>query len=275
VDYPPNRRQFAKPIAGFSWSGPSCRGCCQTSSGWFRAAKPTATRPRRCRLRRSRAGRGAWPAGCRSLLLDVRSSASQVSPFRVSGRWCPPFPRCWQPPLPRVPAKDRNVRVGLQSLSRRHTPSCLPPETGPTRPVLRTRQIATLPGPCIATGTPRHLSSGGSGWLAPVDGNSGPGLRFKALVNRSAPASRCQRLASRASRSSSSQCQDPSRIRRRIRTGPCTAQTAVRRAGSSCSRTCVVLAILESSPHPGVGGLSRSRPYERWSSACWRACRLV
>jgi hypothetical protein len=130
-------------------------------------------------------------------------------------------------------------------------------------------------GVSSATGTPRHLSSGGSGWLAPVDGNSGPGLRFKALANRSAPASRCQRLASRASRSSSSQCQDPSRIRRRIRTGPCTAQTAVRRAGSSCSRTCVVLAILESSPHPEVGGSSRSRPSERWSSACWRACRLV
>jgi hypothetical protein len=126
-----------------------------------------------------------------------------------------------------------------------------------------------------ATGTPRHLSSGGSGWLAPVDGNSGPGLRSKALANRSAPAFRCQRLASRASRSSNSQCQDPSRIRRRIRTGPCTAQTAVRRAGSSCSRTCVVLAILESSPHPGVGGSSRSRPSERRSSACWRACRLV
>jgi hypothetical protein len=126
-----------------------------------------------------------------------------------------------------------------------------------------------------ATGTPRHLSSGGSGWLVPVDGTSGPGLRFKALANRSVPAFRCQRLASRASRSSSSQCQDPSRIRRRIRTGPCTAQTAVSRAGSSCSRTCVVLAILESSPHPGVGGSSRSRPSERWSSACWRACRLV
>jgi hypothetical protein len=71
-----------------------------------------------------------------------------------------------------------------------------------------------------ATETPRHLSSGGSGWLVPVDGTSGPGLRFKALANRSVPAFRCQRLASRASRSSSSQCQDPSRIRRRIRTGP-------------------------------------------------------
>jgi hypothetical protein len=127
-----------------------------------------------------------------------------------------------------------------------------------------------------ATGTTRrHLSSGGSGWLAPVDGNSGPGLRFKALANRSDPAFRCQRLASRASRSSSSQYQGPSRIRRRIRTGPCTAQTAVRRAVSSCSRTASSLAILESSPHPGVGGLSRSRPSERWSSACWSACRLV
>jgi hypothetical protein len=127
----------------------------------------------------------------------------------------------------------------------------------------------------MAAGTPCHLSSGGSGWLVPVEGSSGPGLRFRALANRSAPAFRCQRLASRASRSSSSQCQDPSRIRRRIRTGPCTAQTAVRLAASSCSRTCVVLAILESSPHPGVGGSSRSRPSERWSSACWRACRLV
>ena len=44
-------------------------------------------------------------------------------------------------------------------------------------------------------------------------------------------------------------------MRRRIRTGPCTAQTAVRRAGWSCFRTWVVLAILESSPYPGVGGL--------------------
>jgi hypothetical protein len=130
-------------------------------------------------------------------------------------------------------------------------------------------------GRVMAAGTPSHLSSGGSGWLAPVDGNSGPGLRFKALANRSAPAFRCQRLASRASRSSSSQCQDPSRMRRRIRTGPCTAQTAVRRAASSRSRTWVVLAILESSPHPGAGGSSRSRPSERSSSACWRACRLV
>jgi hypothetical protein len=42
--------------------------------------------------------------------------------------------------------KGPNVRVGLQSLSRRHTPSCLPLETGLTRPVVRTRQIATLPG---------------------------------------------------------------------------------------------------------------------------------
>jgi hypothetical protein len=139
------------------------------------------------------------------------------------------------------------------------------------------RRLPGRRGPDVesATGTPRHLSSGGSGWLAPVDGNSGPGLRFKALANRSDPAFRCQRLASRASRSSSSQCQDPNRIRRRIRTGPCTAQTAVRLAGSSCSRTCVVLAMLESSPHPGVGGLSRSRPPERWSSACWRACRVL
>ena len=127
----------------------------------------------------------------------------------------------------------------------------------------------------IGDRAPRHLSSGGSGWLAPVDGISGPGLRFKALANRSDACVRCQRLASRASRSSGSQCQDPSRMRRRIRTGPCTAQTAVRRAGSSCSRTCVVLAMLESSPHLGVGGSSRSRPSERWSSACWRACRLV
>src|SRR5512133_4337398 len=30
-------------------------------------------------------------------------------------------------------AQYRNVRVGLQSLSRRHTPSCLPADTGPTR----------------------------------------------------------------------------------------------------------------------------------------------
>jgi hypothetical protein len=60
-------------------------------------------------------------------------SASHVSPFRVSGRWCPPFPRCWQCPPPRASAKDRNVRVGPQSLSRRHPPSCLPLETRPTR----------------------------------------------------------------------------------------------------------------------------------------------
>jgi hypothetical protein len=208
-----------------------------------------------------------------------------------------------------------------------------------------------------ATGTPRHLSSGGSGWLVPVDGTSGPGLRFKALANRSDACVRCQRLASRASRSSSSQCQGPSRMRRRIRTGPWTAQTAVRFTGSSCSSTCVVLAMVESSPQRstlrqglccclgqasmavrrlfgrrccgpaggsrpggwterwvtdrvagsrirpmmagpptwplgaggagskgshvgcqpdrGVGGSSRSRPPERWSSACWRACRVV
>ena len=30
----------------------------------------------------------------------------------------------------RASAKDRNVRIGLQSLSRHHMPSCLPPETG-------------------------------------------------------------------------------------------------------------------------------------------------
>jgi hypothetical protein len=102
-------------------------------------------------------------------------------------------------------------------------------------------------GRVMAAGTPRHLSSGGSGWLAPVDGNSGPGLRLKALANRAAPAFRCQRLASRASRSSSSQCQGPSRMRRRIRTGPWTAQTAVRLTGSSFSSVCVALAMLESS----------------------------
>jgi hypothetical protein len=28
-------------------------------------------------------------------------------------------------------------------------------------------------------------------------------------------------------------------------------------------------------PDRGVGGSSRSRPPERWSSACWRACRVV
>jgi hypothetical protein len=209
----------------------------------------------------------------------------------------------------------------------------------------------------MAAGTPRHLSSGGSGWLVPVDGSSGPGLRFKALANRSDACVRCQRLASRASRSSSSQCQGPSRMRRRIRTGPWTAQTAVRFTGSSCSSTCVVLAMVESSPQRstlrqglcsclgqasmavrrlfgrrccgpaggsrpggwterwvtdrvagsrirpmmagpptwplgaggagskgshvgcqpdrGVGGSSRSRPPERWSSACWRPCRVV
>jgi hypothetical protein len=207
----------------------------------------------------------------------------------------------------------------------------------------------------MAAGTPRHLSSGGSGWLVPVDGSSGPGLRFKALANRSDACVRCQRLASRASRSSSSQCQGPSRMRRRIRTGPWTAQTAVRLTGSSSSSVCVVLAMLESSsrrvpparpvgrlgtlapirrqgavgvtvvvgsagggwterwvsdrvassrrirpmmasprtwplgaggagskgshvgcqPDRGVGGSSRSRPPERWSSACWRPCRVV
>jgi hypothetical protein len=208
-----------------------------------------------------------------------------------------------------------------------------------------------------ATGTPRQSFGGGSGWLAPVEGNSGPGLRFKALAKRSDPCVRCQRLASRASRSSSSQCQGPSRMRRRIRTGPWTAQTAVRFTGSSCSSTCMVLAMLESSPQRsslrqglccclgqasiavrrlfgcrccgpaggdrpgewtkswvsdqvagsrirpmmaspptwplgaggagskgshvgcqpdrGVGGSSRSRPSERWSSACWRAWRVV
>ena len=208
-----------------------------------------------------------------------------------------------------------------------------------------------------ATGSPRQSFGGGSGWLAPVDGNSGLGLRFKALAKRSDPCVRCQRLASRASRSSSSQCQGPSRRRRRIRTGPWTAQTAVRFTGSSSSSRCVVFAMLESSPQQstlrrglccclgqasidcqeavwasvlragsgsrpggwterwvsdrvadsrirpmiagpptggwerlelgskgshvgcqpdrGVGGSSLSRPPERWSSACWRACRLV
>jgi len=99
-----------------------------------------------------------------------------------------------------------------------------------------------------ATGSPRQSFGGGSGWLAPVDGNSGPGLRFKALAKRSDPYLRCQRLASRASRSSSSQCQGPSRLRRRIRTGPWTPQTAVRFTKPSCSSTCVVLAMLELSP---------------------------
>jgi hypothetical protein len=85
-------------------------------------------RPRRCRLRRSRAGRGAWPGGADTVCSWTSAvSAGQVSPFRVSARWCPPCPRCWQPPLPRISAKDRNVRVGPQSLSRHHTPSCLPP----------------------------------------------------------------------------------------------------------------------------------------------------
>jgi hypothetical protein len=87
-------------------------------------------RPRRCWLRRSRAGRGAWPGGAAAVCSWTSAvSAGQMSPFRMSGR-CPPIPRCWQPPLPRVSAKDRNVRVGLQSLARRHTPSYLPPETG-------------------------------------------------------------------------------------------------------------------------------------------------
>lgn len=43
------------------------------------------------------------------------------------------------------------------------------------------------PGVSSATGTPRQSFDGGSGWLAPVDGNSGPGLRFMALANRSDP----------------------------------------------------------------------------------------
>jgi hypothetical protein len=119
--------------------------------------------------------------------------------------------------------------------------------------------IAGLPerrGPDVssATGTPGQSFDGGSGWLAPVDGNSDPGLRFKALANRSDPCVRCQRLASRASRSSSPQCQGPSGMRRRIRTGPWTAQTAVRFTGSSCSSTCVVRAMLESSPQRAPSG---------------------
>ena len=43
------------------------------------------------------------------------------------------------------------------------------------------------PGVPSATGTPGQPFDGGSGWLAPVDGNSGPGLRFMALANRSDP----------------------------------------------------------------------------------------
>lgn len=43
------------------------------------------------------------------------------------------------------------------------------------------------PGVSSATGTPGQPFDGGSGWLAPVDGNSGPGLRFMALANRSDP----------------------------------------------------------------------------------------
>ena len=110
--------------------------------------------------------------------------------------------------------------------------------------------IAGLPerrGPDVssATGTPGQSFDGGSGWLAPVEGNSGPGLRFKALANRSDPCIRCQRLASRASRSSSSQCQGPSRMRRRIRTGPWTAHTPVPFTGTSCTSTFLVLAMLE------------------------------
>jgi hypothetical protein len=35
----------------------------------------------------------------------------------------------------------------VSSRSRDATRRALPPETGPTRPVVRTRQIATLPGP--------------------------------------------------------------------------------------------------------------------------------
>ena len=38
VDDTLNRHHLAKPTAGFSWSATSCRGCCQTSRGWFRAA---------------------------------------------------------------------------------------------------------------------------------------------------------------------------------------------------------------------------------------------
>ena len=84
--------------------------------------------------------------------------------------------------------KDRNVRVGLQSLSRRHTPSCLPTETGPTRPVVRTRQIATLPGPCgglsafgdrkieVSPGDGPEIRIDGFSLLGDVEVTDGPGV---------------------------------------------------------------------------------------------------
>jgi hypothetical protein len=52
-------------------------------------------------------------------------------------------------------AQYRNVRVGLQSLSRRHTPSCLPPDTGPTRRWYEPDKSRLCRGP----GVPRHTFS--------------------------------------------------------------------------------------------------------------------
>ena len=165
------------------------------------------------------------------------------------------MPTAYQEPAsPRRPASARELnRVQLPSVrdTLEPAPLAIPWPGGVGRGT--TPMIGGLPqhrGPDVpsAAGSPRQFFGGGSGWLAPVDGNSGPGLRFKALAKRSDPCDRCHRLASRASRSSSSQCQGPSRMRRRIRTGPWTAQTAVRFTGSSCSSTCVVLAMVESSP---------------------------
>ena len=165
------------------------------------------------------------------------------------------MPTAYQEPAsPRRPASARELnRVQLPSVrdTLEPAPLAIPWPGGVGRGT--TPMIGGLPqhrGPDVssAAGSPRQFFGGGSGWLVPVDGNSGPGLRFKALAKRSDPCDRCQRLASRASRSSSSQCQGPSRMRRRIRTGPWTAQTAVRFTGSSCSSVCVVLAMLASSP---------------------------
>jgi hypothetical protein len=65
-------------------------------------------------------------------------------------------------------AQYRNVRVGLQSLSRRHTPSCLPPDTGPTRRWYEPDKSRLCRGPAMKPMTSRIKPRMSTLWPPPA-----------------------------------------------------------------------------------------------------------
>jgi hypothetical protein len=154
VDYTLNRHHLAKADRRFQLVRDKLSRMLSDVVRMVPGGRTDSRRPRRCRLRRQGPDVAPGPGGGLTQSAPGRPQ-SPLAKCRRSG--CPAggVRRFHGASSLRCPGSRQRTEMFelVSSRSRDATRRALPPETGLTRPVVRTRQIATLPGPWVSTRT--------------------------------------------------------------------------------------------------------------------------